>query len=122
MRSGHPPGMASDSPFEVRVEVYADGEFSPAIVEKIGALLARRWPVEWDVNVPTRVNFEHPAEWRGVILLPDGTTPEMAHRQVAADLLALDPGHPLHFRTRWDFPQAPDQREVYEEHWNPKGR
>lgn len=112
--------MRSGSPLELRVEVYSVGEFPAALVEKIGVLLSQRWPVEWDINVPQRVNFEHPAEWRGVVPISEGSSPEMLHRQLAADLLALDPSHSLHFRTRWDFPQMPDQREIYEEHWKPR--
>ncbi len=104
------------------MEVYSDGELPAALVERITAVLAQRWPVEWDVSVPAPAGFEHPAEWRGVVPLPEGATPESVHREIAAELVALDPAHPLHFRTRWDFPQAPDQREVYEEHWKPKGR
>lgn len=114
--------MPSDSPLELRVEVYADGGLSPAIAEKIGALLVRRWEVEWDINIPAQVSFEHPAEWRAIVPSPGETTPESLHHQLAVELLALDPVHPLHFRTRWDFPQEPNHQEVYEEHWRPRRR
>ncbi len=113
-----PPGP----PLELRVEVYTEGNFPVTLAERIGALPSQRWPVEWDVNLPPHVSFDHPAEWHAVVLLPEGVTPETAHREIARDFLALDPTHSLHFRTRWDFPQAPDQREVYEEHWRPKRR
>ncbi|MGA7861863.1 MAG: hypothetical protein WCB19_08420 [Thermoplasmata archaeon] len=112
--------MWSDSPLELRVEVYSDGVLPAALSEKIGAVLSRRWPVEWDVNVPGHASLEHPAEWRAVVPFIEGTTPETLHRQLAADLLALDPTHSLHFRTRWDFQQSPNHQEVYEEHWKPK--
>jgi hypothetical protein len=114
--------MSSDSPLELRVEVYADAGLSPTMQGRIGAVLSQRWPVEWDVNIPPQVNFEHPAEWRAIVPFPDGATPETLHRQVAGDLLALDPAHPIHFRTRWDFPQEPNHQEVYEEHWKPAKR
>jgi hypothetical protein len=114
--------MRADTPLELRVEVYSDGDLSSSLAERISALLVQRWPVEWDVSVPAGANFEHPAEWRAVVALPEGTTPETVHGEVAAQLSALDPSHPLHFRTRWDFPQAPDQREVYEERWKPTRR
>lgn len=122
MRTALGPAMSPDTPFELRVEAYADGELLPGTAERIGAVLAQRWPVEWDVSIPAHVSFDHPAEWRGVVLLPAEVTPEKAHQQLTADFLALEPGHTLHFRTRWDFPQAPDQREVYEERWRPTAR
>jgi hypothetical protein len=112
--------VSSDSPLELRVEAYTDAGLSPALAEKIGALLEKRWPVEWDINVPADVSFDHPAEWRAIVPFPDGTTPELLHRQVAADILANDPTHSIRFRTRWDFPQEPNHQEVYEEHWRPK--
>jgi hypothetical protein len=111
----------SDSPLELRLEAYMDGEFPASLAEKIGALLARRWPVAWDIDTPARPSLDHPAEWRAVVPLIEGTPPETLHRQLAAELLALDPSHSLRFRTRWDFPQSPNHQEVYEEHWNPKG-
>jgi len=113
--------MWSETPLELRVEVYADGELPAVLADQIGAVLARHWPVEWDVDIPTHSTFDHPAEWRAVVPHVEGTTPQTLHRQLAAELIALDPSHPLHLRTRWDFPQAPDQREVYEEGWKPKG-
>jgi hypothetical protein len=114
--------MRSDTPLELRVEAYAEGALSPTLAERIGAALAKRWPVEWDITVPPVASREHPAEWRAVVPLPEGQTPEMVHPQIAADIRALDPSGTLHFRTRWDFPQAPDQKEVYEEHWKPDGQ
>ena len=114
--------MPADSPLELRVEAYSDDGLMPGTAERIGAILAQRWPVEWDVDVPAHVNFDHPAEWRAVVPYPDGTTPEALHRQLAIQLLALDPAHPLRFRTRWDFPQEPNHQEVYEEHWKPGHR
>jgi hypothetical protein len=113
--------VPSEPPIELRVEVYTDSGLSPTLAERIGALLTKRWPVEWDVTVPTEVNFEHPAEWRAIVPFPDGTTTEKMHRELAAELLALDPAHSLRFRTRWDFPQEPNHQEVYEEHWRHKG-
>lgn len=112
--------MWSDSPLELRVEVYTDAEFPAALAERISATLAQRWPVEWDVSLPAHPSFEHPAEWRAVVPSVEGVTPQMLHRQLATDLRALDPAFSLHFRTRWDFPQAPDQREIYEERWKPE--
>lgn len=112
--------MYSEPPLELRVEVYADGGLSATLVEKIGAVLTKRWPVQWDVNIPAQVSFDHPAEWQAVVPYPEGTTPERLHRELAAELLALDQAHPLRFRTRWDFPQEPNHQEVYEEHWRPK--
>ena len=114
--------MPSNSPLELRVEVYAEGELPAALAERIGATLARRWPVQWDVSLPAHVSFEHPAEWRAVVPYPAGSTPEAVHHQLAADLLALDPAHPLRFRTRWDYPQEPNHQEVYEQHWRPAAR
>lgn len=114
--------MAAVAPLELRVEVYTEGDLSPALAERIGSLLAQRWPVEWDVNIPMHVNFEHPAEWRAIVPPLGGASPEGLHHQLATDLLALDPAHPLRFRTRWDFPQEPNHQEVYEQHWRPKAR
>jgi hypothetical protein len=122
MHPGHRSEVASDSPLELRVEVYTDGELPSSVTERIGALLAQRWPVEWDVTIPPHTNFEHPAEWRAIVPYPEGTTPEILHRQLAADLLAIDPARPLRFRTRWDYPQEPNHQEVYEEHWRPRKR
>ncbi|MGC2290077.1 MAG: hypothetical protein WA688_09535 [Thermoplasmata archaeon] len=113
--------MWSDSPLELRVEIYSDGELTAALSEKIGAVLALRWPVAWDVNVPTHPSFEHPAEWQAVVPFIEGSTPETLHQKIVADLLALDPNHSLHFRTRWDFQQSPNHQEVYEERWKPSG-
>ncbi|MFZ0830078.1 MAG: hypothetical protein WCB18_02175 [Thermoplasmata archaeon] len=113
--------MWSDSPLELRVEAYVDGELPAPLAEKIGAVLAHRWPVSWDVDIPPHASFEHPAEWRAVVPFVEGTTPESLHRQLATELLALDPAHSLHLRTRWDFPQAPNHQEVYEERWKPQG-
>lgn len=112
--------MWSDSPLELRVEVYSTGELPAPLTEKIGAVLAQRWPVTWDVTIPPRVSFEHPAEWRAVVPFIEGSTPETLHRELATELLALDPSHSLHFRTRWDFPQTPNHQEIYEEHWKPR--
>ncbi|HLY77106.1 MAG TPA: hypothetical protein VKT21_04405 [Thermoplasmata archaeon] len=113
--------MWSDSPLELRVEVYCDGELPATLAEKIGAVLAQRWPVAWDAEVPAHVSFEHPAEWRAVVPFVEGTTPQSLHRQLAAEFLAMDPSRSLHFRTRWDFQQSPNHQEVYEERWKPTG-
>jgi hypothetical protein len=112
--------VPSDATLELRVEVYSDVGVTPTLAERIGAVLTKRWPVEWDVNVPPNVDFEHPAEWRAIVPFPDGSTPEILHRQVASDLLALDPSRSLRFRTRWDYPQEPNHQEIYEEHWKPR--
>lgn len=114
--------MRPDSPLELRVEAYGEEALPKALVEGIGSLLARRWPVEWDVTIPEYPDFDHPAEWRATVPLPEASTPETVHRELAKELNALDSAHVLRFRTRWDFPQAPDQREVYEEHWKPSHR
>jgi hypothetical protein len=114
--------MWSGSPIELRVEIYSDGELPAALVERIGAVLAQRWPVEWDVVIPAHPNLEHPAEWRAVVPSVEGATPQGLHRQLVADLFALDPSLGLHLRTRWDFPEAPNHQEVYEERWRPRRR
>jgi hypothetical protein len=112
----------SEPPLELRVEVYVEGGLSPTLAEQIGSILTKRWPVEWDVDVPSSVSFDHPAEWHAVVPYPEGTTPEKLHHELATEFLALDPGHPLHFRTRWDFPQEPNHQEIFEQHWKPQGR
>lgn len=111
--------MSPPSPLEVRVEVYAEGNLTSDMVSRIGDALRRRWPVSWDVRVPPKVSFEHPAEWRSVVPVPEGGTAESLHHLIASDLVALDPGLTLHFRTRWDFPDSSNQQETYEVRWVP---
>ena len=114
--------MPEDNVLELRLEVYADGALPPALVERIGAVLAQRWPETWDVKVPARPTREHPAEWRAVVPLPAGATAESLHATIEADVLALDPARSLHFRTRWSFQESPNHQEVYEVRWEPGAR
>ena len=111
--------MAGRPPWELRLEIYADPTWDPALREKISAMLSQRWPVTWDVKVPPRPSLDHPARWHAVVLLTEGETPEGAHGQLVRGLAALDPGHGLRFRTRWDYPQSPNEQEIYEERWHP---
>ena len=111
--------MASPLAMEVRVELYRDGGLPAAMQGQISATLAQRWPETWDVKVPPTPSFEHPAEWRSVVPLPDGTTPEQLHREIASRILGLDPVGGIHLRTRWAFQESPNHQEIYEERWAP---
>jgi hypothetical protein len=115
--------MPTTAALELRLEVYSDGDLHGPIADRISAVLAQRWPGAWDIKVPPQPSLEHPAEWRSVVPLPDGSTGETLHQQVAADIHALDTSHTLHFRTRWAFQESPNHQEVYEESWQrPKHR
>ncbi len=114
--------MSEDSALEVRLEIYSDGELPASLADRISALLSQRWPEAWDVKVPPRPSREHPAEWRAVVPLPEGATPETLHRQLESDVLALDPSHSLHLRTRWAFQESPDHQEIYEMRWTRDAR
>lgn len=116
----HPLGMPSNQAIEVRLELYLDGDLPGVLADRISAVLSQRWPEAWDVKVPPRPSFDHPAEWRAVVPLLEGTTAETLHREMAASVLALDASHSLHLRTRWSFQQSPNQQEVYEERWKPE--
>lgn len=111
--------MSGNPALEVRLELYVDGDFPDLLANRIGDSLSRRWPVAWDVKVPSDPSFDHPAEWRAVVPLLEGTTAETLHRQVAGDVLALESADAFHFRTRWSFQQTPNHQEVYEERWKP---
>ena len=116
------PVVPQESALEVRVEVYCDGDLPSALSEGIGRMLAERWPAAWDVKVPPRPSRAHPAEWRAVVPISSGASPESLHRQLVDRLLALDPAHSLHLRTRWASQESPDHQEVYEERWSPGQR
>jgi hypothetical protein len=118
----HSCGMAAGSAMEMRLELYADGSFPPSLADQITKLLAQWWPETWDVKVPERPSLQHPAEWRAVVPLPDGATPESVHLRVEAGLSGLDPSGSLHYRTRWAFQEAPNHQEVYEVRWTPEKR
>ena len=109
--------MAVGSNLEMRLEVYPDGTLAPSLVTGISQLLARRWPGHWDVKTPSSPTLDHPAEWRAVIPLPDGATPESLHKSIESEILALDFNHQLHLRTRWAFAESPNHQEVYEVRW-----
>jgi hypothetical protein len=110
--------MSTDSVVEVRVEVYSDpGPLAP-LGERISVALAQLWDVTWDVKIPPPPSRDHAAEWRGVVPLPDGATPETLHSRVEAVVLALDPNKSLHLRTRWAFQESPNHQEVYEVRWD----
>ena len=110
--------MISHPPWEFRLEVYADGALEPAVAQRIGALLAERWPITWDVKVPTTVTMEHPARWHAVLALGGSETPAKVHRQIALKLHEIDPQDTLRYRSRWAFPQTPNEQEVFEERWD----
>lgn len=112
--------MSFSSALEVRLEIYSDGELPGPLAARISTLLSQRWPEAWDVKVPSRPSLEHPAEWRAVVPLPEGMTPESLHGQIEAELLSLDPTRSLHFRTRWSFQESPNHQEVYEVRWGAK--
>ncbi len=114
--------MAIGLPLELRVEVYSDGDLPSGLAARIGEVLARRWPGAWDVTLPTHPSRDEPAEWRAVVGLTARETPEELHRALAGELLALDPTHPLHLRTRWASQESPNHQEVYEERWRPARR
>lgn len=114
--------MAASSPLELRVELYVDGPLDGGVVEKISGLLAQRWPVTWDVKVPPRTTLEHPARWHAVIPPQGRLTPQGLHELVATDVMALDSERRFHLRTRWDFPQTPNEQEIYEVNWKPAHR
>jgi hypothetical protein len=109
--------MAANLAHEVRVELYADGDLPASLSAGITALLSQRWPLSWDVVIPPRPSINHPAEWRAVVPVPEGTTIESLHRQIAESTLGLDATLSLHLRTRWSFLEAPDEQEVYEVRW-----
>ncbi|MGA9839320.1 MAG: hypothetical protein WBF81_00140 [Thermoplasmata archaeon] len=109
--------MAFGRALELRVEIYSNGPWDSTLVPQISAALSRRWTESWDVKVPPQPTLEHPAEWRAVVPLPDGSTPESLHRLIDADLLAVDPSRSLRFRTRWAFQESPNHQEVYEVRW-----
>jgi hypothetical protein len=109
--------MALEFPLELRVEIYSDDDFPAALAESISVLLSQRWPEAWDVKIPARPSLNHPAEWRAVVPVPEGATPETLHQGVEAAVLALDPHHALHLRTRWSRQESPDHQEVYEVRW-----
>jgi hypothetical protein len=113
--------MSGNPALEVRLELYVDGGVPDELANRISAMLSLRWPDVWDVKVPPRPSFDHPAEWRAVVPLVEGTTAETLHREMARDILALDTSHSFHFRTRWSFQQSPNHQEVYEERWNTEG-
>jgi hypothetical protein len=114
-------GMAGNPAIEVRLELYVDGGLPNELASRISAMLSARWPDVWDVKLPTPPSLDHPAEWRAVVPLLDGTTAESLHREMAKSLLAWDTAHSFHFRTRWSFQESPNHQEVYEERWGPKG-
>ncbi|MFY9717979.1 MAG: hypothetical protein WAK40_08655 [Thermoplasmata archaeon] len=111
--------MTQSTALEVRLEAYASGEFSESLAAAIGAALASRWPAEWDVKLPPRPSLTHPAEWRAVVPLSEGSTPNALHSEVVAVVIALDPTRSVRFRTRWSFQESPNHQEVYEERWSP---
>jgi hypothetical protein len=111
--------MISNPAIEVRLELYVDGGLPSTLADRISAVLAQRWPDEWDVKVPPNPSREHPAEWRAVVPLPEGSTPESLHHRIAEDIHGLDDARVVHFRTRWAFQQSPNHQEVYEERWKP---
>jgi hypothetical protein len=112
--------MAGNPAVEVRLELYVDGGLPGGLATRVGAVLSQRWPDVWDVKVPAVPSLDHPAEWRAVVPLLEGTTPETLHRQLAKEILALDTSHSFHLRTRWSFQQTPNHQEVYEERWAPE--
>jgi hypothetical protein len=109
--------MSSNPPIEVRLELFSERGLTPSLTDRIGALLARRWPAAWDVKIPAHSSLEHPAEWRAIVSIPPGDTTETVHPQLAAELQALDPAVSLRFRTRWAYQETPNHQEVYEERW-----
>jgi hypothetical protein len=112
--------MPDVSPIELRVELYSDGPLPTSVVDQVTKLLADRWPEVWDVTVPKHVALDHPAEWRAVVPLPDGATPESLHASVESAIAGIDPSGTLHYRTRWAFPESPNHQEIYEVRWNSK--
>jgi hypothetical protein len=119
LKTVNPSVVTPDSALEVRLEIYSDGEFPVPLAGSISRLLEERWPGSWDVKIPTRPTVAHPAEWRAVVPIPPDASPESLHHQLAAGVLALDPSHSLHLRTRWASQESPDHQEVYEERWAP---
>jgi hypothetical protein len=113
--------MSSNLAIEVRLELYVDGNFPDLLASRISAVLSQRWPGAWDVKVPPKPSFDHPAEWRAVVPLLEGATAETLHRQMATDILSLESSETFHLRTRWSFQQSPNHQEVYEERWEPEG-
>jgi hypothetical protein len=105
--------------YELRVELYTDGPLPVELSSRISEYLAKRWPVAWDVKVPSDANAERPAEWRAVVPAAQGLPPERQHRQIVPEILAFDPSLPLHVRTRWSNPEFPDNEDIFEESWTP---
>ena len=106
-------------PLEMRLELYSDGSLEATVSQAISDLLAKRWPVTWDVHIPPQPSFESPARWHAVVPPMEGETAQLLHEKVSAEVLGLDPTHTLHFRTRWDYPQTPNEQEIYEVRWKP---
>ena len=102
------------------MELYSDGDLPPLAREHIGSLLARRWPLAWDVDAPLHPSQEHPIRYRAVVPLPADSTPEKLHRQLELDIQASALDYPLRLRTRWSFPQSPNHQEIYEVNWSPR--
>jgi hypothetical protein len=112
--------MTEATPIELRLEIHAEGPLPPHLAVQISKMLSEWWPEAWDVKIPEETSLEHPAEWRAVVPLPEGMTPEKLHLRVDAGISALDGSGSLHYRTRWSFHQAPNHQEVYEVRWNPE--
>jgi hypothetical protein len=111
--------MAGNSALEFRLELYTDAGLPEELASRISKVLSQRWPEAWDIKLPAQPSPNHPAEWHAVVPLSQGLTAESLHRELAKEILALDPSHSFHFRTRWAFQETPDHQEVYEERWRP---
>ncbi len=109
--------MISHPPLELRLEIYAEPNIEAAVADRIGAALRERWPVSWDVKLPPQTNADHPARWHAIVPRAESETPQGLHREIVKLLHGIEPSGTLHFRTRWDFPQSPNEQEIFEEGW-----
>jgi hypothetical protein len=114
--------MISHPPVEARLELYADRVLDQATLDRITAFLFGKWPVQWDVHVPSKVSFDHPARWHAIVPRTEAETPALLHQKIVAELVAMDPERAFHYRTRWAFIQTPNEQEIFEESWKPAGK
>ncbi|MDE1819771.1 MAG: hypothetical protein KGJ23_02125 [Euryarchaeota archaeon] len=109
--------VIAEAPVEIRLELFTNGPLTRTTVEQISGMLSRRWPVTWDAKVPSSTSRDHPARWHATIPPAASGATELLHREIRDELRSIDPAGTFKFRTRWNFPQSPNDQEIYEERW-----